>query len=81
MDSLLGELQEIFRDVLDRGDLVVTPKSSASNIEEWDSLNHVVLISTIEKRYHVKFGLGALQDLKNVGDLLTLLESKLAAKV
>jgi acyl carrier protein len=81
MDSLLGELQQVFRDVLDKKDLVIKPESSALNVEDWDSLNHVVLISAIEKKYHVKFGLAQLQDLKNVGDLLVLLESKLAAKV
>jgi acyl carrier protein len=81
MDNLLGELQEVFRDVLDKKNLVITTESSALNVEDWDSLNHVILISAIEKKYHVKFGLAQLQDLKNVGDLLILLEGKLTAKV
>lgn len=80
MASLLGELQQVFRNVFDRDDIVLTPESSAQTIDDWDSLNHVVLIAAIEKKYHVKFGLGQLEDLKNVGDLLKLLESKLAMK-
>jgi len=78
-DLLLG-LQEIFRDVLDQGDLVLTLHSNAENVPDWDSLAHVNLITAIEKRYKVKFALGELQDLKNVGDMIELLQSKLAAK-
>jgi acyl carrier protein len=80
MDSLLEELQAIFRDVFDQPNLVITRESSASTVEDWDSLTHVNLVTTIEKRYKVKFALGELQDLKDVGDLIDLLTKKLAAK-
>jgi acyl carrier protein len=80
MDSLLEELQAIFRDVFDQPDLVITRESNASTVEDWDSLTHVNLVTTIEKRYKVKFALGELQDLKDVGDLIDLLTKKLAAK-
>jgi acyl carrier protein len=80
MDSLLAELQAIFRDVFDQPNLVITRESSASTVEDWDSLTHVNLVTAIEKRYKVKFALGELQDLKDVGDLIDLLTKKLAAK-
>ena len=41
-------------------------------MEDWDSLTHVNLVTAIEKRYKVKFALGELQDLKDVGDLANL---------
>jgi acyl carrier protein len=80
MDSLLDELQAIFRDVFDQPNLVISRESNASTVEDWDSLTHVNLVTTIEKRYKVKFALGELQDLKDVGDLIDLLTKKLAAK-
>ncbi|HEX9199516.1 MAG TPA: acyl carrier protein [Acidobacteriaceae bacterium] len=80
MDSILEELQLIFRDILDQPDLVLTPESNASNVEDWDSLAHINLVSAIEKRYKIKFALGELQELKNVGDMIELIEVKLAAK-
>jgi acyl carrier protein len=80
MDPLLEELQDIFRDIFDQPNLVITRESSASTIEDWDSLTHVNLVTAIEKRYKVKFALGELQELKNVGDLMDLLTKKLAAK-
>ncbi len=79
MDAMLGQLQEIFRDILDQPDLVLTRESNAQNVEDWDSLAHINLVTAIEKRYKVKFALGELQELKNVGDMLDLLHKKLGA--
>jgi acyl carrier protein len=80
MDSatIIRELQPIFRDVLDRPNLNLTAASNASNVEDWDSLAHVNLVVAIEKHYKVKFALGELQDLKNVGDMAQLIQKKLA---
>jgi acyl carrier protein len=80
MDNLLEEVQAIFRDVFDQPDLIITRESNASTVEDWDSLAHVNLVTAIERRHKVKFALGELQDLKNVGDMLDLLAKKLAVK-
>ncbi len=82
MDStqILEELQEIFRDVLDQPELILTPQSNAQTVEDWDSLAHINLVTSIEKHYKIKFALGELQELKNVGDMIDLIQTKLAAK-
>ena len=80
MDNLLEEVQAIFRDVFDQPNLVITRESDASTVEDWDSLTHITLVTAIERHYQVKFALGELEDMKNVGDLLNLLTKKLAAK-
>ncbi len=76
--EILAELQSIFRDVLDQPDLVLTRESNASNVEDWDSLSHINLVTSIEKAYKIRFALGELQELKNVGDMIDLIERKLA---
>jgi acyl carrier protein len=80
MDSLLPELQETFRGVFDQPDLVITRESNASTVNDWDSLTHVNLVTAIERRYKIKFALGELEELKNVGDLLDLMRTKLDKK-
>jgi len=80
MDNMLEEVQEIFRDIIGDDDLVITRASNASTVEDWDSLTHTNLVTAIEKRYKIRFGLGELQELKNVGDMLDLIQQKLAAK-
>jgi acyl carrier protein len=76
---LLAEMQEIFRDVLERPDLVITAESNDETVEGWDSLIHVVLAVAITRRYKVKFAPGEIKRLKNVGDVVWELELKLKA--
>jgi acyl carrier protein len=82
MDShtILEELQSIFREILDQPDLILTRQSNSNNVEDWDSLAHINLVTAIEKRYKIKFALAELQDLKDVGDMIDLIEVKLVAK-
>jgi acyl carrier protein len=80
MDSLLPEVQEVFRAVFDEPGLVITRESNASTIDDWDSLTHINLVTAIEKTFKIKFALGELQELKDVGDLLDLAQSKMATR-
>jgi acyl carrier protein len=80
MDKRLSDVQEIFRAVFDEPELVITRESSASTVEGWDSLAHINLLNSIERNYKIRFALGETEALKNVGDLLDLIESKLLAK-
>ena len=78
MDLILEQLQLIFQEVLDQPDLVLTPHSNAQTVEDWDSLAHINLVTAIETHFNVKFALGELQDLKNVGDIMALIRRKKA---
>jgi acyl carrier protein len=76
--SIISELTPIFQDVLDLPDLVLVLASSSSTVEGWDSLAHVNLVVAIEKHYKLKFSLGELEGLKNVGEMADLIARKLA---
>jgi acyl carrier protein len=78
-ESIIGELQPIFRDVLDLPALQLRAESNASNVEGWDSLAHINLVMAVESHYKVKFALGELQGLKNVGEMAELIGRKLKA--
>ena len=80
MRNILAELQPIFHDVFDDDSIVVTNETNADMIEDWDSLSHIRLVAAITKHFGVKFGLGELQELKNVGDMVELIHSKLGDK-
>lgn len=75
-NEIKERLQEIFRDIFDNEDLEITEQTTANDIEEWDSLMHISLVSSIEKAFQVRFALGELQELKNVGDMIALIEKK-----
>jgi len=74
--DVLDRLQPIFRDVLDEDALVITLQSSASNTPNWDSLVHINLIDSVEREFHVKFALGEVAQMKEVGDLVDLVMKK-----
>lgn len=80
MNDVLSGLQPIFRDVLDDPKLQITRQSSAANVKGWDSLAHINLVTAIEQEYGIRFALGELEELKNVGEMIDLMEQKLAAK-
>ena len=50
MNDMLGQLQEIFRDILDQPDLILTRESTAYTVEDWDSLAHVNIVTAVERR-------------------------------
>ena len=77
MRNILEELQPIFHDVFDDDSIVVTNETNAEMIEDWDSLSHIRLVAAITKHFGVKFALGELQGLKNVGEMIELIHSKL----
>ncbi|MEH1738802.1 MAG: acyl carrier protein [Fusobacterium varium] len=70
------KLQEIFRDIFDDEELVITEEMTAADIEDWDSLAQINLIIAIEKEFGVKFNLEEVSKLKNIGEMLDLIKLK-----
>ncbi len=74
--NVLESLQVIFRDVLDSPELMLNPETAASDVPGWDSLAHLSLVDAVETEFQVKFALGELQKLRNVGDMIELISQK-----
>lgn len=71
-EQILKDLEEIFRDNFDDDDIVLTRETTADDIEDWDSLEQINLLTAIEKKFNIKFKLSDVRGLKDVGDLLDL---------
>jgi acyl carrier protein len=76
-EMLFDGVQDIFRDIFDEEDMVIEDKTSSDNVEEWDSLNNINLVSAIEKEFEIRFSLGELMALKDVGSMIDLMVEKL----
>ena len=72
-------LTQIFQDVFDDDTIVLRPDLAAPDVDGWDSLAHVRLLLTVERKFGIKFNAVEAGKLKNVGELADLIESKLAA--
>jgi acyl carrier protein len=76
-ENLVEKLTEIFRKVLNSPSLVLRDDLTANDVDNWDSLSHMLLISEIESNLNIKFKLKELNKMKNVGDLIEITSSKM----
>lgn len=76
-EEIKEQLTPIFRQTFSDQTLVLTDELSANDVEKWDSLTHMQLISNVEAKFGIKFKLKELNKLKKVGDLVTIVASKL----
>ncbi len=75
-EEVLGIVRGIFRDVFDDEDLIVEDSTNSSDIEDWDSLEHITLVVSMEKEFDLKFDLKEVNKLENVGQMVDLIISK-----
>ena len=75
--EIMSKLTSIFREVFSDPNLELEGSMTAEDVEKWDSLSHMVMITTVEERFGIKFKLRDLNKLKKVEDLVTVIGSKL----
>ncbi len=78
MDSKMvyARLNKVFRDVFDDDSITVNPKTTANDIEDWDSLEHITLIAAVEKEFKMKFKMGEISSMKNVGEMANIVAAR-----
>lgn len=75
--EILEQVQDVFRDVFDDEELVITEASSANDIDEWDSLNNIQLIVGVEHQFNIKFDSEEMTTWDNVGNMISSIEGKI----
>jgi len=66
-------LTEVFRDTFDDEEIVLRDDLTANDVEEWDSLTHIMLVLSVEREFGVKLGAAEVGKLANVGQMIDLL--------
>lgn len=75
--EIIEELQEIFRGIFDDEELVISRDTTAEDIEDWDSLTHMQLITEIEKKFGIKFTTAEIVKASDLGEFIDIIEEKL----
>jgi len=75
-NQIITEVNDIFKDVLDNEDIVIDADTTANDVEEWDSLNHIQLVVAIEKHFKIRFTTQEIQSWKNVGEMADCIQKK-----
>ena len=74
--ELTKRLTEVFRDVFDDDSIVITPATTADDIEDWDSIEHITLIGAVEDEFGMKFKMGEVSGMNNVGEMMKLIAAR-----
>ena len=75
-EATLEKIAELCRTVFEDEKLEITKETAAKDVEAWDSLTHIILISEIENAFGIKFTLDEIQKARNVGELVSIIEGK-----
>ena len=76
-EEVFEKLNEVFRDVFEDDDITVDDSTTADDIDGWDSLEHINLMNAIEQEFDIKFIMGQIVSMKNVGEMVDIIISKL----
>lgn len=76
MDDVYERLNEVFRDVFDDDGISVNAGTTAKDIDDWDSLEHIRLISSVEREFGMRFKMGEVSTMKNVGEMAKIVAER-----
>lgn len=77
-NEIVEKLTPVFREVFNDNNIELRQEMTADDVENWDSLTHMLMITKVEEEFGVKFKLKELNKLKQVGDIISLVEEKTA---
>lgn len=76
-NAIIEKLTAIFHEVFNDNSIVLNDEMTANDVDNWDSLTNMLMITKVEEEFGVKFKLKELNKLKKVGDLISIVDSKL----
>ena len=77
-EDLLAKIRTTLADLLDNNELQLSESTVADDVDDWDSINHVRLLIELERQLGFRFRADEAGGLKNVGELIDLVQAKLS---
>ncbi len=75
-DQAFDRLEQVFRDVFDDDSIILYEDTTADDIDDWDSIEHITLIAAVEKEFGMRFSMGEVSGMKDVGEMVTILTQR-----
>ena len=75
VNEIYSRLEEVFEEVFDRK-IKLTPETTANDVDDWDSLTHITLISAVEGEFSMKFKMKEVSSMKNVGEMVSIIAER-----
>ncbi|MBF8149554.1 acyl carrier protein [Winogradskyella sp. F6397] len=77
-NNIVEKVKEILISVLEHEGFELTDDLVAADVSGWDSLTHMIIISSIEEEFKIKFKLKDLNKMRNIGALIDIISSKIS---
>ncbi|HRU97350.1 MAG TPA: acyl carrier protein [Ruminococcus sp.] len=74
--DIITRLNSVFRDVFDDDSLSVNENTTSADIEDWDSIEHINLISAVEDEFSMQFRMREVSGMKNVGEMIAIIKER-----
>ncbi|WP_298316374.1 acyl carrier protein [uncultured Aquimarina sp.] len=78
-EDILSKVRTAFISVLEHENFQLSDETTANDVDGWESITHMMIITEVEKTFGIKFKLMDLMNMNNVGDLINSIESELQA--
>lgn len=75
-EDVYERLNKVFQDVFDDDSITVNENTTSSDIEDWDSLEHINLVVAVEQEFGIKFNMNEVTTMKNVGEMVDIILSR-----
>lgn len=75
-NEIIKRLTEVFRDIFDDDSIVITEKTTANDIDDWDSIEHINLIGAVEDEFGMRFKMREVSGMKNVGEMIDIIAQR-----
>lgn len=72
-EEVYAKLNEVFQEVFDDDSILVTDSTTSADVEDWDSLEHINLVVAVEECFGIKFKMGEVTSMKNVGEMVDII--------
>ena len=72
-EEVFAKVDEVFQDVFDDESIHVNEETTADDTEDWDSLEHINLVVAVENAFGMKFTMGEVTGMKNVGEMVDII--------
>ncbi len=79
LDQVLSEVTQLVRDTLRDPSIQLQYETTAKEVKEWDSLNHIEIVVAVEKHFGIRFNFAELQRFKNVGQMCDSIVKRVSA--
>ena len=75
-NEIVKRLTEVFRDIFDDDSIIITEKTTANDIDDWDSIEHINLIGAVEEEFNMRFKMREVSGMKNVGEMINIISER-----